>query len=166
MVPLFDLGNSMIFFNLFSFLWNIGCFDVRYIFYTLEIFFIFITFFIFGDYISCVKLLVDLVWYEYQELLFGDYSRDDFIEPTSITSEKMFMSLGVEDGYGPTSIFVNVIFSVVSFGVNGWVALLVSTHGITSSVASITCAVTSVLPSVTYICSQLDLFWSAISVLK
>ena len=44
----------------------------------------------FKDNISCVKLLVDPVQEDFQELLFDDPERDGFGEPTYIPGEKCF----------------------------------------------------------------------------
>ena len=105
------------------------------------------TFFIFGVNISYVKILFDPVQEDFNELLFDDPDRDNFREPTYILGEKMFMFLGVEDGFIVPWIVVIGMSSVVSLGINGWVALSVTAHGIPGSVASIHGAVSYVLQS-------------------
>ena len=76
------------FFNIFYFWWNIGWFEARYIFFHTGNIFILMEFLLLGDNISCVKLLVDAVREDSEELLFDDPRRDDYVERTSITGEK------------------------------------------------------------------------------
>ena len=69
----------------------------------------------------------------------------------------MFMFIGVED---------RLMYSVVSLGITGLVALLVTANKITGSVALITGDFSSMYPSVNYVLPIIFSVGYAISVLK
>ena len=66
------------YFNILVFLWNIGWFEARYIFFYTGNILIFMTLLPFVGNISCVKLLVDPVQEYFQQLLFDDLDIDYF----------------------------------------------------------------------------------------
>ena len=93
-----------------------------------------------GTYFSTLEIcliFVILLFLDFREPICYDPDREDFKEPLYMRGEKMFMSLGVEDGYGFPSISEIDIYSVVSLGVPDLVALSVPAHGIPSAVYSV-----------------------------
>ena len=76
------------------------------------------------------------------------------------------MFIGLEDGSGVPRIFGIGMYSDVSLGVPGWVALLDTAHGIPGYVVLICGDFYSMFPSVTSVFSIIFSVGSAISVLE